>query len=77
MNDTEKIDKLTRDVKDLQLRLNVVTVILAIFVILSLISFLEIITNPGLLILFVLIFVIAILVAILIFLDIQKHGDNK
>jgi len=76
MNEADRIEELSKEVNELRTRLNVVIIILAFFILLSLIAILQTITYPALQIFLVLIIVVAILAAILIYIDIHVYGEG-
>ena len=74
MNESDKIEELTKKVKTLQNQMSVVIIILAIFVFLSLISFLQtalsiILSNPAVQFMVFATIGMAFFVALLIYID--------
>jgi len=76
MNEPKKIEELSKDIKKLEGRLNIVTCVLIIFVILSSITFIQsifsaVLTNPALQFMIIATIGIALFVSVLVYIDIR------
>jgi len=76
MNEPKKIEELSKDIKKLEGRLNIVTCVLIIFVILSSITFIQsissaVLTNPVLQFMIIATIGMALFVSVLVYIDIR------
>jgi carbon starvation protein CstA len=82
MNNSQTIEELSKEVGELRSRLNTVICVLAIFIVLSTMTFLQtlysaILTNPALQLMFVATIGIALFVGVLIYIDIRLYRTEN